>query len=215
MKHFAIIADGNRRWAKQNNLPSELGYVQGLVCIENLCLYLIERNIEHMSVFCFSTENWRRTEKEVNYIFDLARDYFIDKKEWYYERGIKVVFRGGRNRLPDDVVASMHDIEEYTSECTNLTLYIMVDYGGKSDIVEAIASGAKTEEEITLHFHSYAPDPDVVVRTGGRKRLSNFMLWQAAYSELFFIDTLFPDFDEEELDEILHEYENTQQNYGK
>ena len=215
MKHLAVIADGNRRWAKREGLPSGFGYVHGLIVIENLCLSVIDRGIEHLSVFCFSTENWRRTTDEVNYIMDLARDYFSDKKDWYHSRGIKVVFRGRKDRLPKDVVDSMNIIEQYTLECRNLTLYIMVDYGGRQDIVEAVKSGAKSEEEVNRYFLGLAPEPDAVIRTGGHRRLSNFMLWQAAYSELFFIDTLFPDFGEQELDKILDEYTHTQKNCGR
>lgn len=215
MKHLAIIADGNRRWAKREGLPSGAGYVQGLVAIENLCMSAVERGIEYLSVFCFSTENWRRTTTEVDYIMDLARDYFLDKKEWYRDRGIKVVFRGRKDRLPADVVDSMLHIEQYTAECDKLTLHIMVDYGGRQDIVEAINNGARTEEEITQYFLGFAPEPEAVVRTGGYQRLSNFMLWQAAYSELFFIDTLFPDFGEQDLDEILDKYASVVINHGK
>ena len=215
MKHLAIIADGNRRWAKREGLPSGLGYVQGLVAIENLCLSAIERGIEYLSVFCFSTENWRRTTDEVDYIMDLARNYFLDKKEWYHDRGIRVVFRGRKDRLPPDVVNSMLIIEQYTEECKNLTLHIMVDYGGRQDIVEAIKNGAESEEDITKYFLGHAPEPEAVVRTGGHRRLSNFMLWQAAYSELFFVDTLFPDFSEKELDYILEEYKSVVKNYGR
>ena len=215
MKHLAIIADGNRRWAKREGLPTELGYVQGLVAIENLCVSAIERGIEHLSVFCFSTENWRRTEEEVSGLFNLARDYFADNKEWYYERGIKVIFRGRQDRIPADVAASMRNIAHYTAGGDNLTLYIMCDYGGRQDIIEAINSGAKTEEEITEYFLGIAPEPEAVVRTGGHKRLSNFMLWQAAYSELFFLDTLFPDFGEQELDKILEEYKSIVKNFGR
>ena len=215
MKHLAIICDGNRRWAKREGLPSGVGYVQGLVTIENLCLSAIERGIEYLSMFCFSTENWRRTTAEVDYIMDLARDYFLDKKEWYHDRGIKVVFRGRKDRLPADVVESMLDVEQYTAMCGGLTLHIMADYGGRQDIVEPVKNGAESEEEITRYFLGLAPEPDAIVRTGGHRRLSNFMLWQAAYSELFFIDTLFPDFGERELDEILEKYKSTIKNYGR
>lgn len=215
MKHLAIIADGNRRWAKREGLPTEFGYVQGLVAIENLCMSAIEREIEYLSVFCFSTENWRRTAAEVDYLMGLARDYFLDKKQWYHDRGIKVVFRGKKDRMPPDVVESMLDVEQYTASCDRLTLHIMADYGGRQDIVEAVKNGAKTEEEITRYFLDLAPEPEAIVRTGGHRRLSNFMLWQAAYSELFFINTLFPDFGERELDEILNEYASVVINHGK
>lgn len=214
MNHFSIIADGNRRWAKQRGLPITLGHKEGLKCIEGLCLALIARNIKYFSVFCFSTENWNRSDTEISDFFSLARMYLKSKKEWYRQNDIKVIFRG-KGRFAADLVVSMEDVEEYTKDCQKLTLLLMVDYGGQSDIVEAINSGARTESEISAYFNSFAPDPDVIVRTGGRHRLSNYMLWQAAYSELFFLDILFPDFSDSDLDRILEEYQHVQKNYGK
>lgn len=215
MKHLAIIADGNRRWAKERELPQSWGYGQGLICIENLCELVMDKGIKYFSVFCFSTENWNRTSEEIGGLFDLARAYLVEKKEWYKNKNIKVVFRGNKSKLPSDLFASLVDIEEYTKNCTALTLQIMISYGGRQDIVDAIKAGALTEEQITKYFNDMAPEPDVIVRTGGRTRLSNFMLWQAAYSELLFVDTLFPDFGEQELKAILDEYNTVQKNYGK
>lgn len=215
MKHIAIIADGNRRWAKQNNLPSELGYVQGLVCIENVCQAAKIHNIENLSFFCFSTENWFREQKEIDAIFTLAEQYFIDKKDWYLQQNIKVSFRGGENRIPSNLLKAMQDLETLTQYCTGLNLFIMVDYGGKWDIIQAFQSGARTEEEIEEYFNHFAPNPEIIIRTGGNHRLSNFMLWQAAYSEIYFLDILFPDFSEEELQKILYNYKTVQKNYGR
>lgn len=212
--HVAIIADGNRRWARQNNLPIELGYIQGLVTIENLCVAADDLGINQLSFYCFSTENWARADEEKNYLFSLARDYFRDKQEWYRNRNIRVKFRGRRDRLPKDIIESMQAMEQHTIACDGLELYILIDYGGRDEIVEAINHGARTEQEIDSFIGNIAAAPDIIVRTGGNRRLSNFLLWQAAYAEIYFIDTFFPDLGMEELNNILNDFQFVSKNYG-
>lgn len=213
--HIGIIADGNRRWAKKKHLPQKMGYAYGLSTIENLCNYSIANNIKYLSVFCLSTENLSRTKKELNNFFKLARLYAKNKTNWYCKNDIKIIFRGRREYFPSDIVCTMEQIEKATQFNKSLTLFIMVGYGGKQDIVDAIRNGAKTESEIDCYFNNIVPDPELIIRTGGHHRLSNFMLWQAAYTELYFIDTLFPDLDEKIMNSILQNYSNTKQNYGK
>ena len=135
MKHLAIIADGNRRWAKKNNLPQEFGYVQALNQIEQLSLSAIEEGIPFLSFFCLSTENFRRTEHEIEMFFRLAREYFKEKVDWYLKQGIRIKFRGGQERFPKDIQNLISEIEEKTGGGERLTLFIMADYGGKWDIV--------------------------------------------------------------------------------
>lgn len=215
IRHIGIIADGNRRWAKRNHLPQKAGYVYGLAAIEYLCEYSITREIKNLSIFCLSTENFSRTEEELDNFFKLARFYFKQKMDWYRKKNIKVVFCGNKKRFPSDIIELLQQTEKATVSGTALTLFIMVDYGGKQDIVQAITEGARTEEEITNYFEKRSPNPELIIRTGGNRRLSNFMLWQAAYSELYFIDTLFPDLNEQELDKILLDYNQVKCNYGK
>ena len=215
MKHLAIIADGNRRWAQQNNLAIELGYVQGLVVIERTCEWALDNYIQYLSFYCFSTENWRRSNKEVNMLFDIAEEYFSTHINWYVERNIKVKFIGRRDRLRKDISTMIEKTELETAECKDLILCIYIDYGGRDEIVRAIEKGARTEEQLSTVLTEVAPYPDAILRTGGEKRLSNFLLWQAAYAELIFIEDFFPSLSRKKLESILEEYKGRKRNFGK
>jgi undecaprenyl diphosphate synthase len=214
MEHIALIADGNRRWAKENNLPWETGYLQGLTAIENCCEWAISRGIKYLTIYCFSTENWGRPENEVNQLMDFARWYFVEKLDWYISSGIRVRFAGRKDRLAKDLVEKLSKVEKETSECDSLELNICVDYGGRDEIVRAVAAGARTEEEISEYLDIKAPDPDMIIRTGGNMRLSNFLLWQSAYAELLFTPIYFPALDEAILDSFIDEYNNRKRNFG-
>ena len=214
MKHLAIIADGNRRWATGRDLPPGSGHVSGLATIERTCEWAIDRGIKYLSVFCFSTENWNREEAEIDNLMGIARVYFNDAAEWYINRGIRVIFSGSRDRMPADILASMDTLKDLTSDGENLTLVIYVNHGGRAAIANASKFG-HTEERLNDILSEGRPDPDVIFRTGGRHRLSNFMLWQAAYAELYFSDTLFPDLGRAELDELYRSYKSITKNYGR
>lgn len=215
MKHLAIIADGNRRWAVNNHLPSQFGHAQGLICIERICEWAISKKVQHLTFFTFSTENWSRQQSEIDNIFGLARDYFVSASPWYINKNIKVVFSGRRDRLPGDIIRDMDELESKTNSGSALTLIICTDYGGRDEIVRAIERGARTEDELTREICGSVPCPDVILRTGGRQRLSNFLLWQCAYAELVFTDTLFPALDIEELDRIAEYFNSVQRNFGR
>lgn len=215
MKHLAIIADGNRRWANEHGLPNKVGYIQGLTTIENCCDWAISRGVKYLTVFCFSTENWGRPQDEVDLLMDLSRWYFGDRREWYINRGIRVRFSGRRDRFDQEFLDRMHRMEVDTTGGQYLTLTICVDYGGRDEIARAIAAGAKTEEEISDIINNGAPEPDVILRTGGNYRLSNFLLWQSAYSELFFSPVFFPALEAENLDAVLEAYKNRKRSYGR
>ena len=214
MKHLAIICDGNRRWAKASGLPLEAGHAQGLTAIERCCGWAIDRGVPVLTVFCFSTENWIRPEDQVDKLMALARGYFRGRLDWYVSKNIHVRFRGRRDRLPVDIVESMDVLESATAECSALSLNICVDYGGRDEIVQAIEAGARTEKELNAAL-SWAPEPDMILRTGGEKRLSGFMLWQCAYAELMFTDTLFPALEAAELDRAAAEFEHRTRNFGR
>jgi len=215
MKHLAIIADGNRRWAHHNSLPIKSGYLQGLITVENCCDWAIENNIEYLTVYCFSTENWGRAKTEVDMLIGLGRWYFDERLDWYVNQGIKVQFSGRRDRLDESLINAMIKFENATENGNALTLVLCLDYGGRDEIIRAIEAGARTEEGITAHLTRYAPEPDMILRTGGDMRLSNFLLWQSAYAELMFVDNLFPDLDEFILGQVLHEYSTRKRNFGK
>lgn len=214
VEHIAVIADGNRRWAKENNLPWETGYLQGLTAIENCCEWAINRSIKYLTIYCFSTENWGRPENEVNQLMDFARWYFEEKLDWYVSSDIHVCFAGRKDRLAPDLVEKLRRVESVTSNCDSLKLTICVDYGGRDEIVRAVAAGARTEAEISEYLDIKAPDPDMIVRTGGDIRLSNFLLWQSAYAELLFSPVYFPALNETILDSFIDEYNNRKRNFG-
>ena len=213
LNHIAIIADGNRRWAKERFLPSDMGYMQGLVTIENLCEWAIKNHIPYLTVYCFSTENWKRPPREVNMIMQLGRDYIL-KKDWYINKKIHVKFHGRTDRLDKDIVNNCKEFEEDTKNFTALHLTICLDYGGRDEIISAIQNGIATEEDMDRYMTQYFPNPDIILRTGGEYRLSNFLMWQSAYAELFFIDTLFPDVTDEIMDTIVTNFEKRKRNYG-
>ena len=215
MRHLAIICDGNRRWAKANGLPPEAGHAQGLTAIERCCEWAVERGVPYLSVFCFSTENWGRAQAEVDHIMGLARWYFDQRRAWYIARGIRVRFAGRRDRLAADIVDSLTVMERDTAGGTALTLTICCDYGGRDEIARAVQAGARTEAEITAALTAGATEPDAILRTGGETRLSNFLLWQAAYAELFFSRTLFPDLEAAELDGVLEAFRRRRRNFGR
>lgn len=215
MKHLAIIADGNRRWARANDLPVRSGYMQGLVTIENCCDWAIERNVKYLTMFCFSTENWNRPKEEVDLLMGLARWYFSSQRNWYVNRGIRVRFLGRRDRFDTDFLDIINRMERDTADGCFLTLTICIDYGGRDEIARAVYCGARTEEEISEFLSRGIPDPDAILRTGGEYRLSNFLLWQSAYSELLFTKTFFPDLNDTIMDELLDEYRSRKRNYGK
>lgn len=215
MRHLAIIADGNRRWARQNNLPIEFGYQQGLNTIERVCEWAIEHEIAFLSFYCFSTENWKRPQKEIDMIFKLADSYFGHQVPWYIERKIRVVFAGRRDRFEDSFTEKIEKAEEATKNGDKLTLIIYIDYGGRDEIIRAVSGGARTESEIDVALTTLSPYPDVILRAGGEKRLSNFMLWQAAYAELFFLDVYFPQLDYSHLNEVEKDYKKRKRNFGR
>ncbi|MFR2428022.1 MAG: polyprenyl diphosphate synthase [Oscillibacter sp.] len=214
MRHLAIIADGNRRWAASQNLPKEAGHAQGLNVIERCCEWAISRDVKMLTVYCFSTENWGRESGEVDHIMDLARWYFRERREWFVTCGIRVRFAGRRDRLAKDLVEDMETMEEETKQGDALTLTICADYGGRDAITRAVQHGARTEQELDVALTGEVPTPDAILRTGGEMRLSNFLLWQAAYAELFFSRTFFPALEDAELDEVLNEHGERKRNYG-
>lgn len=167
-----------------------------------------------LTFYCFSTENWGRESSEVDHIMDLARWYFRERREWFVTRGIRVRFAGRRDRLAKDLVEDMETMEEETKQGDALTLTICADYGGRDAITRAVQHGARTEQELDVALTGEVPTPDAILRTGGEMRLSNFLLWQAAYAELFFSRTFFPALEDAELDEVLNEDGERKRNYG-
>ena len=218
---IAFILDGNRRWAKEKGLPTLLGHKAGFERLEECVRLVRDRGIRHLVAYVFSTENWNREKVEVDYLLDLYREVANDKFERLLQEGVALRFIGKRDLLPKDLQESMRTIEAKNIARPKITVWLCISYGARAEIAaaakDAAASGEEiTEESLRKHFWSAdMPDPDIIVRTGGEERLSNFLLWQAAYSELFFVKQYWPDFSEKLLDEILAEYASRQRRHGK
>lgn len=226
LNHVAIIMDGNGRWAKQRGLSRSLGHREGSKTLKKLCLHIANLDIPYLSVFAFSTENFKRSKEEVDYLMNLfiemfKRD-FIDLKK----KGVKVVFSGRREPLRQDVLNSMDKISEETKNNTKMTLNICLNYGGHSEIVDATKKISQdildgrisikdiNEELLEQSMYNKLLPIDLLIRTSGECRISNFMLWQLSYSELYFSDVMFPDFNEVEFDKAVSAYYNRDRKYG-
>lgn len=211
MNHIAIMPDGNRRWAKQHGVDILMAYLTATTVVEESCLWAIQHNIDKLTYTIFSTENWRRSQKDIDAVMTAFHQYFIMQIYWYIKHDIKLLYVGRRDRIAPYLVYDIELFEQLTAHCSSLTLYICFDYNSHDEIVRAIASGARTEEELDA---ALLPAPELIIRTGGRYRLSGFLLWQAAYAELYFLDKLFPDLTPADLDAALSWFQQQQRNFG-
>lgn len=215
-----IILDGNRRWAKANGVSKLDGHRAGMETLKKTVRFVRDSSIKHLVVYAFSTENWNRDKDEVSYLMDLFREAINKEMMELGKENVRVRFIGQRDRFSDDLRHAMADIEDKTSTNDAITLWVCLSYGGRAEIVAAAKAAAEagevTEETLMQNLWTTGmPDPDIIIRTGGEKRLSNFLPWQAVYSELFFIETLCPDFDKEEFDSILAEFATRERRRGK
>ncbi|MBQ0084575.1 MAG: isoprenyl transferase [Clostridiales bacterium] len=221
-EHIAIIMDGNGRWAKKRGLPRSAGHIAGAKTFKAVARYCNKIGVKHLTAYAFSTENWKRPKEEVDGIMDLLRDYLKDSKN-YIKENIKLNFIGDRAALPDDIKELMRVAEDDSKNATGLCCYLAINYGGRDEIVHAVRqiaqSGIKpediTEDTISKELYTnYYPDPDLIIRPSGEQRLSNFLIWQSAYSEFWFSDVLWPDFSEKDLDEAIAAYNRRERRYG-
>lgn len=218
---IGFILDGNRRWAKEKGLPQLEGHRRGFENLKSAARWVQARGIPHMVVYAFSTENWNRSIEEVTYLMDIYRETIRASNAELGKEGIRTRFIGQRERFAEDIQRSMADAEKATEGNTGMTLWIGLSYGGRAEITEAARTLAAKGAEITedsLHgafWSAEMPDPDIIVRSGGEQRLSNFLLWQAAYCELVFLKPYWPDFDEMALDGVLTEYAARERRRGK
>jgi undecaprenyl diphosphate synthase len=216
---IGIILDGNRRWAKKKDLPAVAGHAEGRENAKRIARAAARRGIEDIVMFVFSTENWKRAEKEVSDILDLFADGIASSLDELVQEGVRVRFLGQLELFSDKLRSAMRDLEEKSKAGTK-TLWLCVSYGARAEMLDAAKKLKESSEEFNEQnlrknfWSAEMPDPDLIIRAGGEKRLSNFLLWQAAYSELFFTETLWPDFSEEELDAILKEYAARKRNFG-
>lgn len=224
--HVAIIMDGNGRWAQKRGLKRTKGHQRGAEVLKKISEYVYDKNIKVLSVFAFSTENWKRDKEEVDYIMDLFIKAFKNNYETVKKKGVKVVFSGVKNRLSQRVIDTMEKMSEETKNNKNGIFNICLNYGGQDEIIEAtkkisseVVSGKLNADDVDRDlFNKYLfndlPPIDLLIRTSGEFRISNFMLWQMAYAELYFTDVLWPDFSEEEMDKAISSFNNRDRRFG-
>ena len=228
LRHLAVILDGNGRWAKSKGLPRNAGHIQGAKVVEEMCELVWKHNIEYFTVYAFSTENWSRPEEEVSALMKLLREYMKNSIKRSMKNNMKVRVIGDRTKLAPDIVESIEKLEAETNDNTGLKFTIAINYGSRDEIRRAVkqiaeetAAGKIKPEDVTeeliaskLDTAGY-PDPDLLLRTSGEQRISNYLLWQCAYSEFYFTEVPWPAFNEAELVKAIEAYSNRDRRYGK
>jgi undecaprenyl diphosphate synthase len=221
-RHVGIIMDGNGRWATQRGRPRSEGHLEGMKAAKRVVTAAAELGLDFLSLYVFSTENWSRTADEVSYLMFLVRSYLRREYGFYKQNGIRIVHSGDIARLPPEIVRDIDAISRDTEGFGGLTLNLSINYGGRDEILRgvhrALASGAVsslTEESFRAHLdRPEMPDPDLVIRTGNERRLSNFLLWESAYAELYFSAKLWPDWDRQDLVDALVDYCGRSRRFG-
>ena len=226
-KHIAIIMDGNGRWAQKRGLPRTFGHKAGAETLRAILTEAADLGVGYLTAYAFSTENWRRPTEEVAFLMELFADYLDSEVAYLVEKNVRLRFIGSRDRLNPELRKRMIDAEQRTAAGTSITLNLAVDYGGRAEIVEAarnIACAVQKEElstetlneEVFSHylFTRGQPDPDLLIRPGGDMRISNFLLWQLAYAELWVVDVLWPDFTPRHFRQAIIEYQNRDRRFG-
>lgn len=227
-QHVAVIMDGNGRWAQKRGLPRVAGHKQGADTVERVVRAAKDLGVKHLTLFAFSTENWKRPEQEVVDLMGLLRQYLRSKTAEMHENNVRLRIIGDRARLSKDILASIDYAEELTDKNDGITVYIALSYSGRWDMMNAMRKIAAqvqegllkpdsiSEEVITQNLSmAGTPDPDLIIRTSGEQRISNFLLWQGAYSEYYFTDAHWPDFDYDLMAEAIASYQKRERRFGK
>lgn len=228
ISHIACVMDGNRRWARSRGMPAFMGHREGAKAIEKIAKYCLDNAIKHLSLYTFSIENLGRSEEEKSFLFNLLVEQAEAQLSKFLEYGIKVHFVGDRSLFLPQVKEACERLEQKTAGQDKLILNFLFCYGGQQEIlaackkaIQAVKNGDLKENDLTVEWimknlwSSHNPPPEMIIRTGGKHRLSNFLLYQSAYSELFFTDTYWPDFSPEELDKMVKEYGKIKRNFGQ
>lgn len=223
-QHVAFIMDGNRRWAEKQGLPTVKGHEQGVETVRNLMGWLDEKGIKYCTLYTFSSENWKRDVKEVGYLMKLLVKAFTNHLKEFQERNIKLIVSGRIDEFSDEVQTAIKKAVRLTKNNTKAVLNLALNYGGRAELMDAvkqiIANNIPPEkiDEKMLEQHMYQsgklPDPELIIRTGGERRLSNFLPWQSVYSELYFTDVFWPDFSEKDLEAALKDFADRKRNFG-
>lgn len=223
LNHLAIIVDGNGRWAKNMGKIRSYGHLKGYENLKKIINYVNDNlDIKYISLFIFSTENFKRSKDEVDYLMNLFKKGFKEEKDIYIKKNMKVVFSGKKEGLSNDIISIIEEIESSTKDNTGLVVNFCLNYGGRSEIVDAckkivddkIDKNDITESLFSKYLYKELPDIDLMIRTSGEQRISNFMLWSLSYSELYFTKTYFPAFTTNELLEIIDDFNNRDRRYG-
>ncbi|MGN6710933.1 isoprenyl transferase [Anaerocolumna jejuensis] len=226
-RHVAIILDGNGRWAKQRMMPRNYGHVQGSKTVENICEEAYNMGVEYLTVYAFSTENWKRPKDEVDALMKLLRSYLKNCQKTSSKNNMRVRVLGETDGLSEDIKSSIIELEKTSASNTGLRFQVALNYGGRDEILRAAKRMSQDYKDGKINltevntdiFSGYLdtrgiPDPDLMIRTSGEMRISNFLLWQLAYTEFYFTDTLWPDFNKNELRKAIEYYGNRKRNYG-
>ncbi len=227
-KHVAIIMDGNGRWAKKRFLPRVLGHRAGVETVRKIVRYASDSGVSFLTLYAFSTENWLRPSSEVGFLMDLFKTFIKKEKSYLHANNVIVKFIGYRDGLSDDLVLLMNDIEQFTHNNTGLTLIFAINYGGRMEIMQAVKKLLDNQpenlsecslDELTQKFSqnlecSLFPEPDLLIRTAGERRISNFLLWHIAYSELYFSDKLWPEFEISDMELAFADYASRERRFG-
>lgn len=224
IKHIAIIMDGNRRWAKEHNLPSAAGHKKGVASLRNVVRACDEFGVKYLTVYAFSTENWKRSKEEVDFLMDLVAVTLKNELDDMHKENVKISFIGDSSKLSDKLQKITSNAQDKTKNNDGVNLQIALNYGSRDEIVNAVKSiiddgyksGDITADVISKHLYTKdIPDPDILIRTGGEKRISNYLLWQIAYSEVIVVDEYWPEFDRCSLLKCIEEFNRRQRRYGK
>lgn len=224
-KCIGVIMDGNRRWAKKKGLATFKGHNEGYKRLKDLISWTNELKIQNVIIYAFSTENWKRSEIEIKYLFKIFRKLIFKELDFLKKENTKVKFVGQIDRFPKDIQKGILKIEKETEKNKGINIFLALSYGGRAEIIDAVSKALKetksknikiTEKSFKKYFWTKdMPDPEIIIRTGGEMRLSNFLLWQAAYSELFFTKTFWPDFSKKEFNNIILEFGEREKRCGK
>ena len=222
LSHVAIIMDGNGRWANKKNKPRKYGHLQGTKNIKNLIPYFVKKKISYLTLFAFGLDNWSRPKSEISYLFFLLEDFLKKNIKYLIDNKIKIKFIGEKKNLTKKIINLIKKTEKLTEKNNNLTLIIAFNYNSKKELINVIKKITKknklksiTEKTINNYLYTAGiPDPDILIRTGSHIRLSNFLLWQISYTEIFFIKKLWPDFNLQDLKKIIIKFKKIKRNYG-
>ena len=221
LKHVAIIMDGNGRWGLKYKNSRNAGHKEGVNTVEKIIKASVRNKIKYLTLYAFSTENWKRPKKEITFLFNLIENYFQKEIINLKKNGVKIDILGNINTLPKKIKKCLINSKKITKKCDNIRVNLAINYGSKNEIINAAKTIKKNKNKFTIKsleknlYTKGMPDPDLLIRTGGKKRLSNFLLWQLSYSEIYFINKLWPDFKVKDFIKILNHFKRVRRNFGK